>query len=170
MNDYIQKALRTKSNMFMMQPGGQNIIVAALMEATDVTKRLVDPIKKMIFYNKVNEKSEAAIEELLIRVPESVLSQKNRTMLDMCSEDIGMDVIHGTLGALTEAGEMAECLFEGTFDRDTFVEEAGDLLWYLAILFNALDTSFEEVMAENIDKLQRRFPEKFDEDLAKNRD
>ena len=46
-------------------------------------------------------------------------------------------------------------------DRVNIIEEAGDLLWYLAILFDELGTSFHEVMSSNIAKLRSRYPEKF---------
>ena len=49
-------------------------------------------------------------------------------------------------------------------------EEAGDILWYLAILFDELDTTFEEEMDRVINKLRTRFPEKFTESDAFNRD
>ena len=58
----------------------------------------------------------------------------------------------------------------GGFDEVNLKEEAGDLLWYLAMLFRELDTDFTEVATTNINKLKARFPEKFTEEKAYVRD
>ena len=42
-------------------------------------------------------------------------------------------------------------------------------MWYLAMLLRELDLSFEEVAQANIDKLRKRFPDKFSKDKAINR-
>jgi len=83
-------------------------------------------------------------------------------------------ILHAALGCITEAGELADNikkhLFYGkAFDDVNAVEEAGDLLWYLAILFDTLDLTFEEVMEKNIAKLKARYPNKFTEEKAVNR-
>ena len=49
-------------------------------------------------------------------------------------------------------------------------EEVGDLMWYVAILLRELDLGFQELLQLNIDKLKARFPEKFTESDALNRD
>ena len=49
-------------------------------------------------------------------------------------------------------------------------EEIGDLLWYIAIMLNVLDTDFETVMRTNIAKLKARYPDKFTEEKATHRD
>ena len=84
-------------------------------------------------------------------------------------------ILHGALGCVTEAGELAdtvkETLYYGKqFDRTNAVEEIGDIMWYTAILCSALNVSLEEVMQRNIDKLRQRYPEKFTNDKANNRD
>jgi uncharacterized protein YabN with tetrapyrrole methylase and pyrophosphatase domain len=49
-------------------------------------------------------------------------------------------------------------------------EEVGDTLWYLAIVCRHLGMSFEQIMQQNIEKLRARFPDKFNQDDALNRD
>ena len=48
----------------------------------------------------------------------------------------------------------------------------GDCLWYIALLGNTLGYNIETLCEFNINKLKERYPEKFDEELAKeeNRD
>src|SRR3990172_10362141 len=38
-------------------------------------------------------------------------------------------------------------------------EEIGDVLWYLTSLSNILGTNLDEIMAENIKKLEARYPQ-----------
>lgn len=49
-------------------------------------------------------------------------------------------------------------------------EELGDILWYMAILMDVFGLTFEDCMEAVIAKLKKRFPEKFDEHQAVNRD
>lgn len=84
-------------------------------------------------------------------------------------------ILHAAIGCCTESGEMLDALKKQMFygrdlDLTNVKEEAGDLLWYLAILFDELDTSFEIESNRVINKLKARFPEKFSEDHAFNRD
>ena len=55
-------------------------------------------------------------------------------------------------------------------DAVNLKEEFGDTLWYLALGLRFLGIGFEETFAANIAKLQARFPDKFTEDAAMNRD
>lgn len=84
-------------------------------------------------------------------------------------------VEHAAYGCVTESAELLDALkkakFYGkTLDLTNIKEEAGDLLWYLAILFDELDTSFEQEAARVIAKLKARYPDKFTLQLAENRD
>jgi NTP pyrophosphatase (non-canonical NTP hydrolase) len=85
------------------------------------------------------------------------------------------DVLHAVLGLATETGELQthvkKALYYGKpLDKAELVDEAGDVLWYLGTLCNCLGVSLEEVMALNIEKLRKRFPEKFTSDLALDKD
>jgi NTP pyrophosphatase (non-canonical NTP hydrolase) len=83
--------------------------------------------------------------------------------------------MHAILGIMTELGEFADpfkkFIFYGKpIDRTNAIEELGDLLWYVAIAAAALHTTIAEVQRVNIEKLSKRYPEKFTEFLAVNRD
>ncbi len=83
-------------------------------------------------------------------------------------------ILHGALGCVTESGELADTvkktLYYGKeFDWVNAVEEIGDILWYIALLCSALNIDMEEVMERNISKLRHRYPEKFTEEKANNR-
>ena len=84
-------------------------------------------------------------------------------------------ILHATIGVNTEAGEMIDAVKKSMFygkelDTVNILEEAGDILWYLAILFDELGTTFEAEQDRVINKLKVRFPEKFTETLAEVRD
>ena len=83
--------------------------------------------------------------------------------------------LHAAIGLSTEAGELTDAFKKALFygkplDRVNVIEEAGDLLWYLALLFDSLGSSFEEAADKVIAKLRARYPEKFSGELALNRD
>lgn len=70
-------------------------------------------------------------------------------------------------GLCGEAGEFADLYkklaWQGaSFDRDRFMGEAGDCLWYLALAAVALDTSLEAIAQANIAKLKKRYPDGYD--------
>lgn len=66
------------------------------------------------------------------------------------------------LGLAGESGEVADIakkvLFQGKdFDRDDFIDELSDVLWYLAFAATMCETSLEEIMQVNVAKLQDRY-------------
>ena len=71
------------------------------------------------------------------------------------------------LGASAEMGEAVEiikkCLLQGKpFNDDAKVhllKECSDCFWYFAQLCIAMDTTFEEIMQINYEKLSARYPE-----------
>jgi len=85
------------------------------------------------------------------------------------------EILHGTLGIVTEAGEIADVLkkhliYGKVLDKVNLKEELGDITWYVALLIRRLQTSFEKVFDVNIEKLYVRYPEKFTEESALIRD
>lgn len=84
-------------------------------------------------------------------------------------------ILHAAIGCVTESGELLDALKKQMYygrelDVVNVKEEAADILWYLAILFDELGTDFETEQERVIDKLKSRFPDKFTEDNAYNRD
>lgn len=73
---------------------------------------------------------------------------------------------HAVFGLTSEAGEVAgiyQKVYQGhKIDREHVKKELGDCLWMIAEACTALDFSLEEVMATNIEKLRKRYPEGFD--------
>ncbi|MBQ8081446.1 MAG: nucleoside triphosphate pyrophosphohydrolase family protein [Clostridia bacterium] len=76
-------------------------------------------------------------------------------------------LINGVMGLCGEAGEAIDLvkkhLAQGhPLDREALLKELGDVAWYLAETAYALDADLDDVLAANIEKLRRRYPEGFD--------
>ncbi|WP_322821458.1 nucleoside triphosphate pyrophosphohydrolase family protein [Chloroflexus sp.] len=81
---------------------------------------------------------------------------------------------NAALGLSGEAGEFADTvkkhLFHGhPLNREELLKELGDILWYAALACAALDVRLSTVMAANIEKLQRRYPEGFSSERSQQR-
>lgn len=88
-----------------------------------------------------------------------------------------IQLLHSFIGMVGEVGELACAIEKWMFygqelDLTNIQEELGDHQWYNAEACDALGTTVESVMQSNIAKLKKRYPEKFDTELAKeeNRD
>jgi NTP pyrophosphatase (non-canonical NTP hydrolase) len=84
-------------------------------------------------------------------------------------------LLHVAMGLCTEAGEFLDVLKKHIFygreiDTVNLVEELGDTSWYQRVGCDALEISFTEMLLRNVRKLRSRFPEKFTEQAAKERD
>ena len=85
------------------------------------------------------------------------------------------DMITGTLGLTGEAGEVADhvkkFIAQGhELSREHMAEELGDTLYYLAVTALSVGCKLDDIMAANIEKLRKRYPEGFSVDRSVNRD
>lgn len=88
--------------------------------------------------------------------------------------DLAKTLMYTALGLNGEAGETAELIKKAFFhghelDRDALKKELGDVLWYLAVMADALDMPLEDIARHNIDKLARRYPQGFSRERSRNR-
>jgi NTP pyrophosphatase (non-canonical NTP hydrolase) len=126
----------------------------------------LDKLKKIIFYGKG---------ELL----DTDYETNDFASSTLINEKF-VDTLHGIIGIATEAGELCEALLkpitsidgEGNpvnIDVVNIEEELSDILWYAALLCRTHGFTFEKIMDKNIAKLKARYPEKFSEADAVNR-
>lgn len=82
------------------------------------------------------------------------------------------DLIHAVVCLAGEVGELNEAVKKAMFygkplDEANLKEEAGDILWYIAgPLCRALGVTLESIAADNVAKLQKRYPEKYTDAAA----
>lgn len=124
-----------------------------------------DAIKKYIFYGK--------------KPANGFQPFHDETAMMDCPEHV-IQILHGILGVLTEAQELmtavAPFLLGRIVDRRTIevdltniMEEFGDVSWYVAIGSRGAGFDLEEVLVRNQAKLRARYPGKFEEEKAENR-
>ena len=78
------------------------------------------------------------------------------------------NIAHAIIGITTEAGELLDAYKKHRFygralDTKNLKEEIGDIMWYLTVLNGELGYSFQDAMTDNIAKLKKRYPEKFED-------
>lgn len=167
MKDYIKQAHQTMAPSIHPERIHLGNVVQCLDELIIWTQNL-DAIKKGLFYNRKHEELE----------PEdnNINSASYNLVLQNLSNDHyqAVAILHGIIGKITEAGELAEALVDvikhpKKLDIINIREEVGDGLWYDAILLNAIGSDFNDAMEVNIKKLRARFPNRFTEYDALNR-
>ena len=100
--------------------------------------------------------------------------------LDIIEETSGVPterLLTAALGISAEGGEFTEvvkkCVFQGKpMDEHTVYHmkrELGDIMWYISQACIALDTSIEDIIYMNIEKLEARYPDGFEAFRSNNR-
>ena len=142
--DYSSDCVRTESLLDELKVD-REILDVLVKQCSDV-----DVLKKQLFYKK-----------------------EDRSGMDSVTLDgANSRLLHGALGCITEGGELIEGLL-GEPDDVNIMEEVGDLMWYVGILLDEVSSRgypIIDVLKTNIAKLRKRYPEKFTEDAALNRD
>lgn len=91
--------------------------------------------------------------------------------------DLPKDLTHAALGIATEGGEFAtevkRAFIYGKEITDEMrahiVEELGDTLWYIALAATHLEVNLSDLARLNIEKLAKRYPEKYSDQAAEAR-
>ena len=100
------------------------------------------------------------------------LNQLEAEDADVCK------LLTAALGLTAESGEFTEVVKKIVFQGKPYNEEnifhmkreLGDICWYLAQACMALDTTFDEIIEMNVDKLKARYPGgEFDVHKSENR-
>ena len=128
----------------------------------------VDTEKYLDFVAGVTSPASSDLPQLLSRMTE----------LDVTDDADIPRLLTAALGLSAEAGEFTEVvkkiILQGKpYNEDNVFHmkrELGDICWYLAQACMALDTTFDEVIEMNVDKLKARYPGgEFDVHKSENR-
>ena len=81
---------------------------------------------------------------------------------------------HAALGATSECGELAttvkaSIIYGKPIDLLNIEEEIGDALWFLALAADTIGLELSFVAKKNIEKLRKRYPEKYTDQAAQAR-
>lgn len=106
-------------------------------------------------------------------INDAIRTESDNFFLEVDTDEARL--LHASMGLCTEAAEFQDALKKVIFygkslDKVNLKEELGDMLWYMAIAMDALNTDFESEMIRNIEKLRVRYPDKFNDSDAENRD
>ena len=128
----------------------------------------VDTEKYLDFVAGVTSPASSDLPQLLSRMTE----------LDVTDDADIPRLLTAALGLSAEAGEFTEVvkkiILQGKpYNEDNVFHmkrELGDICWYLAQACMALDTTFDEIIEMNVDKLKERYPGgEFDVHKSENR-
>ena len=128
----------------------------------------VDTNKYLDFVTEVTSLPSTDLAALLSRITELDIEQ-----------DAGVPrLLTAALGLTAESGEFTEVVKKIILQGKPYNEEnifhmkreLGDICWYLAQACMALDTTFDEIIEMNVDKLKARYPGgEFDVHKSENR-
>jgi len=167
MKNFKELALRTESNDFSKiherfnNPVFQTMLLKT-MERAHVQLDQLDELKKHLFYGRNCDR---------VKYGES----KFKPLLEHTDTDLRL--LHAVIGIATESSELIEAYFKFLFKEDqdgwdytNLIEEYADCLWYGQILNDVNGVDDDEVKERVINKLKVRYPEKFSEVDAVDRD
>lgn len=171
-------ALRTEAKIDSVKTSKRLLI--ALLVANVATAELLDAIKKQVFYKNDKKLLEKTAEhtQQLADMAQLIKDEFVEGELgpDSFNDEIEVNsrVFHALLGIITEAGELSDALLNavtgGGIDAVNLQEEAtGDMGWYRAILNDELGLDEYQGLTNVINKLRTRYPDKFTNELAANR-
>ena len=117
---------------------------------------------------------------------DAVTSDESRDFIAFSDRIVSLDeksanierLLTGAVGINSEGGEIMEIvkklIFQGKkWDKDTIYHlkrELGDVMWYVVQCLIALESSMDEVVGMNVDKLKARYPGgEFDHFYSENR-
>ena len=118
---------------------------------------------------------------------DAVTSDESKDFLSLSDRLVQLDekganierLLTAGVGLNAEAGEFLEIVKKMIFqgkpwsedNRQHLIIELGDIIWYAANACMALDISFEDVVARNVQKLEKRYPGgQFDVYYSENRE
>lgn len=90
---------------------------------------------------------------------------------DLTVRETELHALHGLTSEVGEIHAIYQKVYQGhPFDISHVMSEAGDLLWFLAELVTCYGYDLEDIAKHNIDKLRKRYPNRFEAERSLNRE
>ena len=124
---------------------------------TTTMQKVIDTDKYIEFVRQTTSPASSDIAQLLARLTE----------LEAAHDTDVPRLLTAALGMSAESGEFTEVVKKVFLQGKPYTQdnvfhlkrELGDICWYIAQACMALDTSFEEILQMNFEKLSARYPE-----------
>ena len=182
LKEYTKLATRTESrpDEVLVNP---ELLVNVLYIFT-AAGRMLDQIKKHAFYRKDYSVENftidySMIERAMYDLQSARINGTSEEMGEEKVEAINLRLLHAIIGIATESTELCEALYNtltgSEVDLVNLREENGDINWYQAIFYDAMEElgfegHWDDDLETNIAKLRARYPDKFTNENAINRD
>lgn len=113
------------------------------------------------YLNNMDAKEQQRLDDEHTRMVESLVKPGQEILDSLTPEKCNL--LHAILGMMSELGELADCIkkhviYEQTLDMENMKEEGGDLEFYFKQLRLEIRCSRIEMMASNMAKLAKRYP------------
>lgn len=99
---------------------------------------------------------------------------KTGTDILMSMDGRKANLMHLMMGLSGEVGELTDCIkkhiaYDQPLDYDNLVEELGDIEFFLQGIRNAFSLKRNDIITNNMDKLNQRYQEGYTDEEARNR-
>lgn len=178
-NEYTKEALKTESVDFdaivdrLSYHDNSNGLIGSMISCS-LASSILDVLKKHFFYGK--EIDHDALSRLFSSA-DDISSRVDDSVVDDGMTNNDIRILHAIMGMCTESGELVasflpKLMHGDELDMVNMQEEIGDLMWYTAILIDAVcPGKFEEILCKNVEKLRKRYTnQQFSKECAVNRD
>ena len=181
MSDSAKKQLTAEEQQFLTSPAGYSQFVKGLASAPAGFKLPQTQVRLLIDQLQALNNASLALDHL-----KRVITYGDKPRMNPCPMYSGQvqgeevlringDLIHGLLGKMTEALELAPVLLQllthGSYDPVNLVEELGDDEFYTDLVRQAIDRDRHHMITTNVNKLVDRYDGlTFDPEKALNRD
>lgn len=169
--EYSKDAMRTESTIEQVRLNP--VFFLSVLEVAIAAGNMLDQMKKHAFYEKdYDVDSIVANFHQIVSGLDGIKGSVAELESNETNFEIDPRIFHAIVGISTESTELLEALdINGTnIDAINLLEESFDIDWYQFILMSALGGNLENVWDKGIEKLKLRYPDKFTNKNATNRD
>lgn len=176
LEQFVKDAVRTESVVTEVVTNKE--MVMNIAKIFILSGQMLDLYKKNIFYKRPIKYDVLIDNFRAISDSMTNLSYEFKASSHLDNNDVvnvNPRLFHSVIGVATEAVEMVEQLHtsienDSALDVVNLLEEGFDINWYFATMHDELNASMENTLNRGIEKLQKRYPEKFTNERANNRD
>lgn len=175
-DQYVKDATRTES--IPTEQRMSNAGIVGFLRLAVVASKMIGAAKAVIYYNRALDRDklgELTQEFALVNYNLQELDAEGKLITTESHPGFNLRLLHGGLGMFDEAGEICEHLYNA-FTKDTELDtkrllvEIADSDWFKALIHDELKVDEDTGRRAGIAKLKERFPDKFSEERANNRD